>query len=266
MTSAVSVRLLVVASLLFPVTSTAQSVVTKDDKAMAALSQAAMATGWNSTTMPSDVLANGLITYNRGDRQEIARVTLRSKGFDQVKAELEGSLGNRAIVISPSGAAVITIDGARKHSHAAATSLRVTALPIIEDLLAAQDTSVSVYYLGTEVVTGEACSVIKIIRSTADPHLPEEIRDKLASIKVWIAQSSLLPVQVEYPRIASTNSTASFQVRRTFSDYRAVGGIAVPFHQEEFIQGRLHYTLQLENVQFNAGLPDSDFALPTGMN
>jgi len=46
---------------------------------------------------------------------------------------------------------------------------------------------------------------------------------------------------------------------RTFSDYRLVNGIAVPFQQSESFEGQLMYQIQFTAVQFNVTLTDTDF-------
>lgn len=67
---------------------------------------------------------------------------------------------------------------------------------------------------------------------------------------------------IEYTRVADNNPTALRTRVRSFSDYRVVGGLAVPFRQQDSDGGQLLYTLQLTQVQFNVGLSDSEFTLP----
>jgi hypothetical protein len=52
------------------------------------------------------------------------------------------------------------------------------------------------------------------------------------------------------------------EVEIVYSDYRRVNGIAVPFHQQTYLDGRLRTELQLSDVQFNVAIPDSEFLLP----
>lgn len=51
-------------------------------------------------------------------------------------------------------------------------------------------------------------------------------------------------------------------VQQVFSDYRRVGSIAVPFHQTTLLDGRIESDLQLSAIQFNVGVPESDFVVP----
>ncbi|HKC12019.1 MAG TPA: hypothetical protein VKI41_08290, partial [Vicinamibacteria bacterium] len=50
-------------------------------------------------------------------------------------------------------------------------------------------------------------------------------------------------------------------VQANYADYRAVGGMKVPFRRT-FIQSRSQYTIQLHQVQENAPVDDSQFMKP----
>jgi outer membrane lipoprotein-sorting protein len=50
-----------------------------------------------------------------------------------------------------------------------------------------------------------------------------------------------------------------------YSDYRLISGLAVPYRHEEYVHDRLRYRFQISDVQFNVGLQDSEFAIPTDL-
>jgi len=131
-----------------------------------------------------------------------------------------------------------------------------------EPLLSFADPSFAVQYLGTETIANQTTHRIAISPqpSSSDPAAP--LRSRANRLVVWISESSGFPLQIAYVRISTDNPTASRLVTRAFSDYRVVNGIAVPFHQDEFGGEQRSFSLQLTTVILNAGLRDTDFALP----
>ena len=70
-----------------------------------------------------------------------------------------------------------------------------------------------------------------------------------------------MPVKIEHNLISSDNPTAVLAVTDNLSDFRRVGSLIIPFHMEEFADGQRLWSLQLDSVQLNVGLPDSEFAV-----
>ena len=78
---------------------------------------------------------------------------------------------------------------------------------------------------------------------------------------IWIAKTGL-PAEIDYALLAMDNFRAVMHRARTFSDYRPINGVAVPFHQEEFVDGQNISKLDLTDVQFNTGVSDAEFNVP----
>ncbi len=141
-------------------------------------------------------------------------------------------------------------------------AIRPLVFPFFSDLVAAADTNVSVRYLGTETVAGQAAYRVEVSREPAPDDPAGELRRQAGRVTVWVSGATYLPILIEYTRVATDNPTALRTRVRALSDYRVVGGLVVPFRQEDSANGQLLYTLQLTQVQFNVGLADSEFALP----
>ncbi len=64
---------------------------------------------------------------------------------------------------------------------------------------------------------------------------------------------------MEFKRIAADNPNFVLSCEKYFSDFRPVGRVLVPFHQEDFVNRRKTTELRLTNVQLNVGVSDSEF-------
>jgi hypothetical protein len=81
----------------------------------------------------------------------------------------------------------------------------------------------------------------------------------------WLIDGTTsLPVAVihQVPDHSNAGDLTSF--REELSDYRFIDGVAIPFHIETYIQERLAMTIDLDRVEFNRNVVDSDFEIPTG--
>lgn len=242
----------------------AQSPGVKDTTAFGVLSQMAAATGWSQLTVPRDAVATGTVTRYRGEVQDTVGITLKVKGYRQYRTEVQEAASVTTTIVSGDRAAVLKPEGIQSIPSHAALSMRPLVFPFLSDLAAATNPNVILTYLGVENIRGESAYRIEITRQpTSDDPIGEAER-RAGPLTVWVSATSGLPVQIEYPRIANDNPTAVHRRTRYLSDYRRVGGLAIPFRQEELVNGKPLFTLQLTQVQFNVGLSDSDFAIPAG--
>lgn len=243
-------------------TAFAQSPPTKEPAAIALLARMAAATGWNPVTVPADAVATGTVTRFQGETRDTVAVTLKAKGARRFRTEVQQGASVTSTIVNGAGAAVLSPQATRWIPAHAVLAMRPMAFPFLSDLVATGDASVVVRYLGTETVRGEAAHKVEVFREPPTDDPTPEFSRRASRLVVWVSTVSGLPLQIEYRRIASDNATALSSHLRSFSDYRRVGGLLIPFHQEETLNGQPLLTLQLTQVQFNVGLPDSDFALP----
>jgi hypothetical protein len=220
-----------------------------------------VAAGWNPLNLPSAAIATGTITWYHGDTQDTVTYTLKVKGFDEVRVELQGATSTTTIVNGYNAAAIIPSRTIAIPSHSA-FSTRAMELPFFTALMNITDPSVSLQFAGAETVDGQPTQRIELVPQPVigDPLSP--LRCRARRMTVWISTATGLPLQVAYVRIANDNPSAVARRTRQFSDWRVVKGIAIPFHQEEFLKDQHLYSLQLNSVTFNAVLTDNDFAVP----
>jgi len=78
---------------------------------------------------------------------------------------------------------------------------------------------------------------------------------------IYIDASTFLVLKIEGRVFPKNNVNDAFPHVLTFSDYRAVNRIAIPFAVEETVAGQRACQIVLDSVQWNAGLSDSIFDL-----
>jgi outer membrane lipoprotein-sorting protein len=221
----------------------------------------AAATGWNSLTLPADVVATGTVTRYQGGASSSLTFTTKAKGVGRTRTELQN--GATVSILNGDTGASVSSSSTQFIPRYAAVSMRPLTFPFYSDLVAAADPNVNLNYRGTETVGGQLAHRIEIVRQPGAGDALADARQRAGRLTVWVSASSWLPLQVEYVRIATDNPTATRSAIRTFADYRVVNGLAVPFLQEEFFNGQRLYTVQLTEIRFNVGLSDSEFTLPT---
>jgi outer membrane lipoprotein-sorting protein len=69
----------------------------------------------------------------------------------------------------------------------------------------------------------------------------------------------LLPAALDFSIHPDNNAVIDFATEVRFSEYRAVSGVAVPFHVQKYVNNGLVLDLQFANAAVNSGLPASAF-------
>lgn len=239
-----------------------QTAVTKDAAAIAALTQMIAATGWNPLNLPNDAVLAG--TVLQAPDQASGTIILKMKGLLDFRCDVLRAAGVTSTIVNNGQAGRVLPDGtAQLLSPQDAASVWPVQFPFFSDLaLAASSQSISVSYLGVEAVNSSPANKIQVTVQV-QPFDPRFVNLATAQFLVWLDLKTALPLQLQYTILASDNPTVSMQVVRQFSNYQSTNGIEVALTQQEFTNGNLRYTLQLSTVNFNVGLTDTDFLLPS---
>jgi outer membrane lipoprotein-sorting protein len=245
-----------------------QSVATpqRDPQAVAVLTQMLTASGWGKASLPTDGIASGTVTRVSGDTQQSVAVTMKIRGPRIYRVEVRDPSGPITTIINGDAGAVTRTAGTAFLPAHSAISQRAWAFPFFSDLCALSDAAVGFQYVATETLNGNLAHRVEIIRSYSSSDPMSSLRNRVAHLTVWVSATTWLPMQIQFNRVSDDNPTAIRSLVRTFSDYRVVNGLAIPFRQEQFAAGQLLQKLQLTSVSFNTGLPDSEFALPAAQN
>lgn len=218
------------------------------------------ATGWNAASQPKDVQAIGTITVEDPVSPETLPVTLSAKSCRLFRNDVQFSDGTHSAIVNQDSAAAIAPGAQQLLPPFTALSANSFELPFL--CLPSALAAGSLNLVGIESVAGQSAyriDVNPVVSSSDALAIPRQIA---AQFTLWVSTSSGMPLQLSSKLVSPYNSTASVSVLRVFSDFRVVNGIAVPFQQQQFIQGQLRSTLRLSSVTFNVGVSDSAFTLP----
>ncbi len=223
------------------------------------LMRMALAAGWETATLPRDITASGVVSLVFSDGTSVGHpVIFKAKGGTKFKWEHEGKPQATTIVDTAAESSIAP--------RGMGSSARIFApwhFPFLVGQLRASDPLLKIEYLGIENLP-EPAYKLRINRSPG-PEVPHGDEIEAGSVTtIWISVQTLLPLQAAYLKQAFTNRLAFLPCLRKFSDYRNVGGLMVPFHQEDWSGTRLISTIQFTNVSLNTGLPDSEFTMTGG--
>ena len=234
----------------------------KDPAALSVLSQMVTVTGWTPSQLPQDAIAAGTVTNSQGSDATPTNFTLSVKSCSEYRLDTQNAGGPQSLIVNGDGAVLQSPSETDVLPALSANSMQPLVLPFFCDLAYFNDSNVSVSLLGTEAVAGQSALKIQITRLPVSATSGSSSGPLPDGLTVWISTANYFPLQISWSWIATSNPTAQLTVSTLLSDYRTVGGIAVPFHHEQHAVGTLLQSLQLSSVTFNNGLPDSLFALP----
>lgn len=244
---------------------------TKDPAALSVLSQMVTATGWTPSHLPQDAIATGIISNPQGIDSPGTNFTVRVKNCGEFRVDVQDDSGPHTLIINGNGGALQSAGETDMIPALSAISIQPQILPFFCDLANFADPNVSVMLVGIETVAGQPASRIQLVRpqiaatSTSDPSsgAPMSAPPVRGPLTVWISNESGLPIQIAFTWVSTNNSSVSLTVCTLLSDFRFVSGVAVPYQQEQQAKGTTIQTMQLSSVNFNTGLSDADFVLPT---
>jgi outer membrane lipoprotein-sorting protein len=233
---------------------------TAQTTASTVLTQMASATGWNKHTVPNDVIATGTVTRLSRPSPDTVDIVVKSKGQRLFRLEVQN--GSYVTIVKDDQVVAQNPTGARLLPISAAISIQPFVFPFYSDLADFQDPHVVLQYASLDTVNGRAAYRVEVIRQPDASDANAARHRQVQRTTVWISADTFLPLQIATPAVAEDNpsSVATRYIR--FSDYRNVGGLQVPFRQEEFVNSSPVSIIQLSDVRFNVGLSAADFSFP----
>jgi hypothetical protein len=188
---------------------------------------------------------------------------IKTKGNRMFRTELTRPTGTTTRIVNNGIGIIQAADGSIRHLLANNTlGERITHIPTLSILADYQDPTVSVENIGKTNLNGSEAAAIAL-RPLPYKDLPQWAWDKMISkTTLFVDAKTGMVAKLSYLDFAENNSDSSATIDILLSDYAAVEGVMVPLTQKVFRDGRPDYVLVLKDVQFNVGLPDSDFALP----
>jgi hypothetical protein len=234
----------------------------RDPEALGIVAKALKAAG-GATALSTihDITASGIITYYWAGEEVKGSVTVKGRGISQFRLDASLPDGVRSWAVSNGTGFVKETDGTVRQipGHNTLNFGNLT-FPLSFIATVAQDPSFSVNYIGLEAKDESSVYHIrtqKIFSSRTDP---SGILTKLTIRDFYIDSVSFQLVSTSDMVHPTDASTVDYPREMQFSNYRAVNGVLVPFTVAEVATGQRTYLIQLDQVTFNSGLQDPDFA------
>ncbi len=235
----------------------------RDPQALGVLNQVlATSGGVTAFTAIQDFTASGTVTYFWAGEEVKGSVNLRGRGTDQFRIDASLPHGIRSWAVSNGTGSIKEMDGTSQPiSYYNATNLGSLTFPYFAIMAALQDSTTSVADLGLMQVDGRQVRQIHTRRQLDALNDTQAIFSELATRDYFIDPTTYQLLKVEDMAHPAQSLTENYQHEISFSDYRLVGGVLVPFTISETIAGQQTWTIQLNQISFNTGLTDSDFQI-----
>lgn len=233
----------------------------RDPYAIQVLNQCLVAAGgMQALSGIQDYTATGTVTYFWAGGPDQGSATVRGRGTGQFRFDASLPTGQRFWTVSKSIGSAKEIDGTlRSIPYHNAIHLGSLTFPFPKVLAALQDSSWTISDMGVVEVSGRQANRIGIRKNLVAKADPSGLLTRLTAQEFFVdtVTSQLLrTVDMVHPE---KKSTVDYQHEVEFSDYRVVSGLLVPLSITESIGGVKLWTLQLNQINFNTGLRDSDF-------
>ncbi len=238
-----------------------QQTVQRDQQALMILKQALKAAGGvDLLNSIQDFTGNGTITYFWDD-QVNGNVTVRGRGTAQFRIDATLPGGERTVTVNKGVGSVTETDGTvRSIPHPSALKLGSMTFPYMPLLLATQDVSMSITYVGLVDHGGQQAQDIRIQKIYSATEDPQGDRSRLTSRDVFLDPNTSLVIGISDVIDPASGDSQGVRHEVLFSDYRTVNGMAIPFSITETVREQALFTMQLTQISFNSGLTDADFA------
>lgn len=204
--------------------------------------------------------ATGTVNYYWGDGEQ-GSVVVKGRGTGQFRIDASLPEGTRSWAVNNGNGWVREADGTTDviFTH---NALNLGSLTFPSAFLssALQDSSMSIVYVGLEVSNGTQVHHIRAQKFYPHNADPAGLFARLSKREFFIDAHTFYLVSSEDMTHPRDNATVDYVHRVEFSDYRKVNSMLVPFSIIEYVQGQPSETFQLNQINFNVGLQDSDFA------
>lgn len=232
----------------------------RDPSAIMFLSQAVSAAGGRDNLGSiQDFTATGQITHYWHNKPEVGQLTVKAKGARQFRLDSNVSEGTWSLIVNGGVGEVVT-PGGRLTQLPRQNTLNSGSLtlPILELNAALQDETTTVIDKGLiQLGNGQAHQIHVQKNPKGDP---TGIFSRLSQRDYFFVPSSLALVRVQdfkHPDNDAVDGALTHVL--DFGSFRAVNGVLVPFSVSEKIAGQQTFQIQLNSIEFNTGLSDSDF-------
>jgi hypothetical protein len=237
--------------------------VQRDPQALTILTQVLNnAGGGTALAAIQDFTGAGSITYYWAGEEVQGTVTVKGRGIGQFRLDATLPMGARSFVTNNGAGSMIEVDGRTMliPSNQAVNIGSSIIFPLGQLLVAQKDISWSVSYLGIVTHDGSQVHEIRLQKISTDNNNPYSSKSKLTKTDFFIDPNTFLILSVQDKAYRKDGEPGDIIHEMQFSSYETSNGILVPFSITELIGGQQTAKIQLNQITFNSGLTDADFA------
>lgn len=211
-------------------------------------------------SMPSDFQLTGTVELVEGSLLERGTVRILGRGLEQSREEIQTPSRQRKWIHSHGRAAAVEDYLGRELSLEAVVISQTAAAPLQLVGRALLDSEWGCDYLGLVALAGTQAHHIRLWQSfSKDPRL--EHLAVFSQRELWVDAVTGLPLKLAFVRREAVGPAPSVAFGVTYSDYRAVDGLAWPFSVQVSRNGVRWARYNIETVTINSGLSDRDFSI-----
>lgn len=238
-----------------------QSAAQRDQQALAILTQTVAAGGGQQMLASiQDFTETGTVTYYWVD-QVTGNVTVKGRGLHQLKIEAALPNGKQTAVISGDSGSLIETNGQTLSIlRQSANDLGSFTIPYLPLVAAVQDSSVSIVYAGLVTQDGATSYDIRIRKLYTQQQDPVGTRGAREARDFYIDPKTFLISGISDRIYFGGANDQGISHQLLYSNYQEENGIMVPLTIQENAHDATGCVLTLNQVTFNSGLVDSDFA------
>jgi hypothetical protein len=231
-------------------TTTNQSPPQPDPQAVAILQRSLAAMGCYLVGRGTSIKVVGVLKL--ADGTTVMPVTIQSQGNSRWRSDLDAPKEHKATIVNDGRGQIQHADG-RVTPLAQYNTFhqRPMHIPCLTDI-ALPPTALEAIYLRAETTGADSLDVIQLL--PADHPSLKTWTDRMKTV-VWISRSTGYLAKMQYINASELDFNDTQVVEIEYSDYRSVGGLAVPFHQLTH-SGEFVLDLGLNSVQLNTPPPD----------
>lgn len=203
----------------------------------------------------SGTLTSTAFNSSGGITPENATLWLRTQGY---RLDVQIAKGTRSMRLDGAYGAVQHADGQVKAMDARDAVTGVLAFPMLMEV---GFPAASVMLIDQGMVTVDGSTLHRIsIESPWPGNLVDASGNPLTTVTdLYFDPQTHLLIKSAYATVGSKATSERYLCVITYGDYQAVNGMQIPFLYQESLNGQLLWTLQLNQVQLNQGLSQSEF-------
>ena len=236
--------------------STTQVIGTQDPQAVSIASQVLSAAGGVARIKTiADYTATGTVTIPLGQGAQ-GTVTIRGSGLDLLRVDSSFSSNQTSQSFGNGQVSEKAEDGiVRQAPYRGALLASRFLVPYLPLAALLNSSGYSFVNKGSVQLDGNTVENIQVQRVFSGISNLSEWQLKALTIDYFVDPNTLRVVMVQDIKLGR-------MVRRIrYTDYKIVNGLSIPFSISEEDAGQIQLHIQLNTIQFNTGLLDSDFQL-----